>query len=228
MDVRFIVTQALEGSEVDVIQTRAFVAIVFQFNSVIVVAIRGTAFLYDWYRNFSAWKSKSYQYFGPSSRVLRFHSGFLKEARILGAHLEERIHAKGKIDTVLVTGHSLGGAIAALLYGNAGVRLRSLDEGYTFAAPRIADASSLSDIRGAPNLVNDFDIVPRVPPSVFGYDNHLFEYTLNGKRNYQVGAAAESHFLGWLSALAKGRLADNHFMESYRTKVREAAAAVPV
>ncbi len=69
------------------------------------------------------------------------------------------------------TGHSLGGALAAL----AALRLRqeghALDAVITFGQPRAGDAAIARALDALPmqRLVNACDLVPRVPPEAFGY-----------------------------------------------------------
>ena len=227
-NVRISASRILEDrGGIDIIESRSFVLVVIYFDQLIVVSVRGTAFLYDWFANLSVRKSYAKYRFGNNAQKLRFHSGFLREAMLAGLYLQEQINGRKPYKSLLVTGHSLGGAIASLLYAGVGSGL-FFDECYTFASPRITNTASLTEMRRAPNLVNELDIVPRVPPTFFGYDNHLFEFTLNGTPNYQVGAAAESHFASWLAALAKGQLTQNHFIETYRSKVRHSANVEPV
>ncbi|XWX00334.1 hypothetical protein V2A60_008354 [Cordyceps javanica] len=93
---------------------------------------------------------------------------------------------------LVITGHSLGGAVAAL----AGAYLRRAGykaEVYTFGAPRVGnEAFALftgSQPGGVYRMTHTDDPVPRLPPMIFGYRHGGAEYWLsNGgamQDNYQ-------------------------------------------
>lgn len=81
---------------------------------------------------------------------------------------------KGKVKRIFVVGHSLGSSLATLVAFDADV------SGYadqvqllTFASPLTGDAKFVkvfqSRIKDSIRVVNKPDIVPRVPPPLFGY-----------------------------------------------------------
>ena len=51
------IARVMDFDNIDVIQTRHFVAIIFYLQEVVIVAVRGTVFWYDWKQNFRANKS---------------------------------------------------------------------------------------------------------------------------------------------------------------------------
>nr|WP_231372065.1 MULTISPECIES: lipase family protein [unclassified Thioalkalivibrio] len=84
----------------------------------------------------------------------------------------------GEQDRLVVTGHSLGGALAQLaafylhrdLFGDGG----QLAAVYTFGSPRVFGAEQARHLeRASPyphfRIVNGADLVPRVPPVVIGF-----------------------------------------------------------
>ena len=86
--------------------------------------------------------------------------------------VEKCVRPGGK---VFVTGHSLGGALAALIAARISIRLHiDVDAVYTFGMPRAGNAvfaKSYNDDLGSRTyrLVHGEDIVPTVAPSSFGF-----------------------------------------------------------
>jgi hypothetical protein len=75
---------------------------------------------------------------------------------------------------LIVTAHSLGAALATLyIVENAARGLLEISRVYTFASPRVGDATFAHsyDALGMPawRIVNEPDVVPDFPPEVLGY-----------------------------------------------------------
>jgi hypothetical protein len=232
--IRLQFEAVIRGADFDeffVIESRNFVAVGFVLKEVVVVAVRGTYYLYDWTVNIDARKQLHHNY---ESIKIRFHSGFLREAEILRYHLRDRLfrHSRDH-QKIIVTGHSLGAAIAAILSAklhhwwtdhydrprivNGGNRVGSC---YVFAAPRYSDLETLLQIENPFNCINDFDIVPRVPPRMLGYENSLAEFDLHGSPFIELeDYPRTSIYLEWLRVLTTGRFLTNHSMETYRRKI---------
>lgn len=127
-----------------------------------VVAVAGTDEVTDWLRHnlrvgFRRWRLG-----------LRCHSGFADAADML---IAGRIaHLRDSSLRVVVTGHSLGGAVAQLM----GLYLVA-DACVTFGAPRLFDAESAWTAEGVPGGHNlkrychRNDPVPMIPPYHWGY-----------------------------------------------------------
>jgi hypothetical protein len=96
----------------------------------------------------------------PRARQASFAAGVARAVR------EQR--------ALIVTAHSLGAALATLyVVENAALRLLEISRVYTFASPRVGDASFAHsyDALAMPTsrIVNAPDIVPDFPPEVLGY-----------------------------------------------------------
>lgn len=109
-------------------------------------------------------------------RTLCVHDGF---AAALDAVWDQlRPHLRGDI---LLTGHSLGGALATLVAaricaGQPGENWGFVKALFTFGSPRVGDLNFsqwLGETLGprCVRFVNDMDVVPRVPPRAAGYSH---------------------------------------------------------
>jgi hypothetical protein len=107
----------------------------------------------------------------------RVHKGFLQAlAKVwteLGAHLRHLTETGGAARALWFTGHSLGGALATLSAERAARELGARVGGlYTFGSPRVGDKHFKARLtaRGLAEktfrVVNDADIIARVPPAV--------------------------------------------------------------
>jgi triacylglycerol lipase len=153
---------------------------VVQGETAIVVAFRGTepTVPMDWLSDLAA----SHETWGhPVGTV---HKGFYEALRVvwgvtLGQSqvLPRRLRERGE-RKVWVTGHSLGGALAELCAAQAFfVEHVPIQGVYTFGQPRVGDdafARALNAALGSRifRMVNDKDIVPRVPLFSMGYRHY--------------------------------------------------------
>ena len=137
--------------------TECFVA---SKNNTILVCFRGTQGLDDWIANMNI-AEKATQ-FGM------VHSGFLDAFLDISATLESSIDNLLTTEQQLVlTGHSLGGALSTIAASEWRNRydIRSV---YTFGQPAVGNREFRDGMEFMKNLifrvVNDDDIVPRIPP----------------------------------------------------------------
>ena len=100
----------------------------------------------------------------------RVHAGFLHALDAVWPQL------RGMLDQAPVwwcTGHSLGGALAALAAArihDCGARFAG---GITFGQPRVGNAASAARLAQLPllRIVNACDLVPELPPAILGYEH---------------------------------------------------------
>ncbi len=136
--------------------TQAFLAAGPDFA---VLSFRGTDDL-------SAWRANLKANTTPWRGGGKVHSGFAKALEVVWPEITTALPDTTK--PLLITGHSLGGALGALaasLCPEAAL--------YSFGAPRVGDESFRAVMAERPGkasrFVNNRDIVPRVPPARFGY-----------------------------------------------------------
>ena len=165
------------------------------------------------------------------SKAYRCHGGFLSslqgfwgswgapdsiekegfEAELFGPKgISEAIQAKaGEEDLLFVTGHSLGGALASLAAYYIDRDLKPSVRGlYTFGSPRVFDSDMSTGVaESSPypafRFVNAADIVPRVPPALFGFRHTGDTCYLSRTGELKAKASALDRFrdVGWLRVL---------------------------
>lgn len=180
--------ETLDYSRVFVVVDRGAVAVGIMYQKLLFIGFRGTRFLYDWKVNMSA--SASLVRLHPRSQALFcdclkygfFHSGFAEEAFRISIKISDAIQNRcgADIEHVFLSGHSLGGAVAAIADYFLDVAPSTV---CVFGAPRYADLTAYqSQLVNLPLQVRrPGDIVPTVPPKAFGYIDHPCEVGTDGK-----------------------------------------------
>ncbi|KAL8958030.1 MAG: hypothetical protein Q9193_004838 [Seirophora villosa] len=166
-------------------------------NRIIVLAIRGSVSKKNWQADWNMVRVRIN--FCHDCRVHRgFHHSWyeIRDAVMENMKKAVEMHPDYRI---VVTGHSLGGAVATLAAGD----LRRLDEHfrtttelYTFGSPRVANKKAATWLtaqsRFSWRITNGNDLVPRLPPRLFGYHHVRPEYWI--PRN---GDAPASEDIQW-------------------------------
>jgi triacylglycerol lipase len=143
------------------------------------------------------------------------HRGFKTEVDDLWPQLEQALVNNTR--TLWFTGHSLGGAMAAICAGRCKLSYiksnpRAL---YTFGSPRIGSGRYVNYVQmEAFRWVNNNDIVARVPPGWLGYRHKGQEIYLNayGKVRRHTGwQRVKDRWRGFLRGLRDGRF--DHFAD---------------
>ena len=137
------------------------------------VIFRGTESVEDWYKDAQA-HQRPYDY--PNiSAAGKVHIGFDELYRSLRDALLTQIDAATEVDRLIITGHSLGAAMAMVacpdLLTNALPGQPNTTLQYNLAGPRVGDPdfADYNDRGAAPiyRVVNSCDLVPEVPPPVY-------------------------------------------------------------
>ena len=117
--------------------------------------------------------------YDPHIRGGQVHAGFQRAAEAIWPQVQELVSAHRPAGAKLIlTGHSLGGALAALTAARfaADGRASEIDAIFTFGQPRAGDrefANRLERDFSARlfRYVNHYDLVTRLPPRLLGYDH---------------------------------------------------------
>lgn len=211
---------------------RGVVAVGLVLNRLLFVGFRGTQFLFDWRINLRCKlvpvnaRLRMKPPFVVSTVSGRLHSGFAEEATRIATRILDAIRDLNvdDVDHVFLTGHSLGGAVAAISENFIRIAPTSV---CLFGAPRYSDLSAYISLPDGPpaQVRRPGDVVPTVPPRAFGYADHPYEFDTWGAP-YIDPAPYSSIFGGfvhWAQFLA-GRF-QQHDMENYRTDLGITAGA---
>jgi Lipase (class 3) len=208
-----------------VIETERLIALGVETPYVIIIAIRGTKPLVaaDWRIDFDAEHMSV-----PNHDGAFFHRGFYTAIHELAVGLTASlIDLRWRGLPVYVTGHSLGGAMSAILHGFWNTMLpRVTDAGlhslcaYTFGMPRYANDVGVHSIFFPFHVYRQRDLVPSVPPRALGYADSPDEYLcarheLLPKYRDDQSAAVQA----MLSMPIPGFILRTHSIEGYRRRI---------
>jgi triacylglycerol lipase len=226
-------------------------AVVASSDSVILCAFRGTISEKDgvidmnnWMSDGDAWQTPYQSYFqGPDIGAI--HEGFAEALTGIWTNvLAEISQARTNGQSLWMTGHSLGGALAYLattvLYFTEREPVNGL---YTFGQPRLGDPGFCSQCESAfgdthYRFVNNQDIVTRVPPRImphipiefYGHSGQLVYFDGGGTphsdeaywNNFMAGLeVGADKFVGMLTAAP----IKDHFIANYIGLVTASAAS---
>jgi len=229
-DVQEDYMQNLDFPNSFVIANPGVIAVGLFARNYLFVGFRGTAILYDWKINIRSSLvqvnscSHNRRYVAPFFGSV--HSGFFDETKLIvpKIHYEMNQQNRQKAIHIFFTGHSLGGAVAAL----AESCLRgSNTSACIFGTPRYCDRTVYcSSFRNLPMHVERFgDIVPSVPPKWMGYADHPYQYdTSCTPVRMSIQSTRWRHYL-WRLALFLGKRLKPHSMEGYRQELGRTAKA---
>ncbi|UNC15757.1 hypothetical protein FE249_16760 [Acidiphilium multivorum] len=226
------------GDNTFVAVDRSVVSIGYKIENYLFVAFRGTSFLYDWLINFriNPVSIKSYNYFfnykNKYSKYLikshygLYHSGFAEEALRISLIISEKYHKLFEgVEHVFYSGHSLGGAIAAI---SAALLPNSTTYSiHIIGAPRYCDVSAYySNLMDVPvQIMRRGDIVPFVPPRCFGYADHPIQTDTQGVQFKDRKTSSSISYLIWTSMLFLRLAAKPHAIDLYRRELGKTANA---
>jgi hypothetical protein len=210
-----------------IIETKNLVIILIKFRQTIFVTIRGTQNMYDMFKNIQTWQS-AVSVNGGST--IKFHRGFFKVACECLVNLQEVIEdLYDDKSVVFLTGHSLGGAVAAILnaiWSGCGTYLRRhkniLDRKfissagcYTFGMPRYGNIHAVEKARTPIHIYKENDFVPEIPPEAFGFHTVPREYRINSQKTIYRSSNRIANPLRFSMRLAK-----DHAIELYINNIK--------
>lgn len=208
-----------------VVLRRNVVIVGIVMPDVIFIAIRGTRpfYLSDWMVDLKCSPIRPSNY-SPYS----YHRGFYNEIKRCTPLIVEELDRLKAYDTpdkpIYITGHSLGGAMAGVLYSSFGFpfyddyrshRRLHPRAAYTFGMPRFGNNGVMLETPSPYHIFNKKDIVPHTPPKWMGYANPLHERSLTDNSMENIASRDTFDLLNvWLAKTLRQGIKD-HSMEVY-------------
>lgn len=226
----------VEEKEPIIITRAGSVVVAIKYKNVVFISIRGTEFLNirDWKINLSFNKVSPSRYIRNNSKA-KLHKGFYFEASSFIDQLMNEINKRGWNDyNIYITGHSLGGAMAAITYSLMKVRFNqlfidiSLGENapkfiscYTYGMPRWGNKEAVEHFENPFHIFVSNDIVPLVPPRLLGFDDCKLNYSLDFITfkyiNFSDGTGKK--LINWLKTFFTLKKLDDHGIENYVERI---------
>lgn len=187
---RASVTQLETNAVIEVVLRSQVIITISKLSRVIFISLRGTTLSFsDFKADLDARKVKYSLGFGDS---VKLHRGFFDAVLECFDEVVERVASLNNPHVpVYITGHSLGGAMAAIFHARLGEndlhpfghrrhnRISPSISCYTFGMPRYGDLASKSLLPQPYHIFNEFDAIPTLPPTFLGYADTANERCLN-------------------------------------------------
>ncbi|RBP04495.1 lipase family protein [Rossellomorea aquimaris] len=203
---------ALDFRDYFIIEENKMIIIGIKLKNILFISVRGTHQLYDWFVNINIRKMKM-TFFDDENK---YHSGFLNEVLKVYNALFLKIEEFSVESTkVIFTGHSLGGALSSILYSLSSC-LKRETQCFTFGMPRYGDKITISS-HCPHHILNEFDIVPSLPPKIFGYCNSLSEYLLNNESITPIHIRDKKNLIEWVKRIRQ--VGKEHSIEQYKLRL---------
>lgn len=182
----------LEGiPEIAVTVRDRVIVTVSRLPHVIFVSFRGTTFSFaDFKADLDCRKTRCKFGMGESAKL---HRGFLDAVLDCTDEVVQRVRELRKDEDVpvYITGHSLGGAMAAIFYAIVNDHnyypfkrmhryyIPSATACYTFGMPRYGDIGAKALLLQPYHIFNELDAIPTLPPKFLGFVDSANEQCLN-------------------------------------------------
>ena len=215
------------NTQIELIVRNQIIITIARLRKVIFVSLRGTTLSFsDFKADLDVRKVRYHSGFGESGRV---HRGFFDAVLECFDEVVERVTTINRDPhvPVYVTGHSLGGAMAAILYARLDEsefhplghrrhhRMAPATACYTFGMPRYGDISSKSFMPQPYHTFNELDLIPTVPPKIFGFADSANERCLNAIPDVAIGITKGKFMLRSSKDIDTILSVSDHRMERY-------------
>lgn len=177
--------------QIEVIIRERVIITISKLRHVVFVSFRGTTLSFADFKADLDFRKVRYQLgFGMSARL---HRGFFDAVLDCFDEVVEGLRSiTNNLDVpVYVTGHSLGGAMAAIFYAKLKEddfhplrhrrphNIPSAISCYTFGMPRYGDTSAKAFLSQPFHTFNELDAIPTLPPRILGFADSANERCLN-------------------------------------------------
>ena len=219
---------------VEIVVRNKVIVTISKIREAIFVSFRGTTI------SFSDFKSdldiRRVRY--PIGESVKLHRGFFDAVYDCYSEVIDKILFFQGNDSlpVYVTGHSLGGAMAAIFYARLrelGLNfsrhyehhrwIREVVSCYTFGMPRYGNRGAMIQFPMPYHTFNELDAIPTLPPRIFGFSDSQDERCLNANSKVEPILGKGDCALRPGKGIATVLGISDHRMEQYvqRTKARQ-------
>jgi hypothetical protein len=232
---RFIVRADFDAENAFILPSAHAVAVGIPHPDVVFIALRGTRPLYlsDWRADVAAGPRQIAVNGGAGGpHAYRVHAGFFDAVdefmQPLASWVASYVGRQSPPPPVYVVGHSLGGAMTAVLRALDGAAVSvaygapfaqrpriGIHSAYTFGMPRYGDSEMVTRLPTPFHIYSLLDLVPSVPPRALGFADAADEYCF---RNATL-VRPRSRPLPTVPERAVQFMIVNHFMEKYVVKL---------
>lgn len=175
---------------VEIIVRERTVVAISKLTRVIFISLRGTTISFaDFKADLDARRVRYSLGFGES---VKLHHGFLDAVLECFDEVIEKVASiNNEHVPVYITGHSLGGAMAAIFHARLAERefspfvpprrhrITPSVSCYAFGMPRYGDLAAKSVLPQPYHIFNEFDAIPTLPPTFIGFADSANEKCLN-------------------------------------------------
>lgn len=126
---------------------------------------------------------------------------------------------------IYVTGHSLGGAMSAILHSEFALinKPKSIvtHSCYTFGMPRYGNKQAIESLENPFHIFSRNDVVPTVPYKWLGYENSQYERMLDGNTISKLSYRNNKGVWDNISSLFTLTAIYEHYIEVYVKRMRK-------
>jgi hypothetical protein len=208
-----------------VVRTENFVAMALFVRDELFIGVRGTHNAYDIFADFCLFPQR----FADRHRSIWYHDGFGYEAVELISQLQNELmqrYRKRCPAGIVVAGHSLGGAIAAIMHyhnqPNLGHWGQVARAAYIFGSPR-ASWMSPPVTTALFAVKREQDIIPHAPPMSLGYKDYSKQFHTDGSIYRVADRRSRCELVRSVLWRPYRKIKDFHSMERYRNETLVAA-----
>jgi len=158
-----------------------------------------------------------------------FYSAYKGVANMVKEQVDRLLNLH-KTAKIVVTGHSLGGAMAVLAALDLKVQHGKVDYLYTYGQPRVGNQAFAdylqAQVPATYRVINYADTVPHVPPSAFSFKHggHEMWYNPRGMATYKQCVSEDKNCANSIPATSMST--DDHNLSVYMTlKVGSSSAS---
>ena len=216
------IKRLLGAYEPIIISTEHIVSLILRLNGMLFVAVRGTEMssFYDWQANISAKKIEL-----PDHEEVKLHSGFYGETLVHAEKVAQKlIQISNENIPIYITGHSLGGAVAAImniLFDEwiAKYPLHRPSPPYTFGMPRYGDTGAVQNLSSPYAVFHPKDVIPKVPPEFLGYADCDTKFSVVSSMHTARKTSKIKAVVDKIISSVTVKPVREHFIESYRKNI---------